>query len=102
MRVPRIATLAVFGDLLLDFGLQIEAIHFGDGCEVQEDVGQFLAKVGEALAPGSEGLSDLRREQADSLGPMVRLERSSSRFRSSDGLFVDSSERNRCGASGHG
>jgi hypothetical protein len=45
MRVPRIATLAVFGDLLLDFGLQIEAIHFGDGCEVQEDVGQFLAKV---------------------------------------------------------
>ncbi|MFH8407451.1 hypothetical protein ACH4FX_22055 [Streptomyces sp. NPDC018019] len=63
MFVSGVDTPAVLGDLVLEFGVQVTAVHLGEGRGVEGDVGQFPAEGGSVLASGGEGFADFADEQ---------------------------------------
>src|SRR5438876_10869758 len=55
----------VLGDLACDFGVEVDAVHLGEGHEIDGDVGQFFTEVGQVFAPCGEGFADLSGEQSE-------------------------------------
>src|SRR5688572_1428780 len=50
----------ILGDLSVNLVVEVDAVHLGNGHEVERDVGEFFAKVGQVLAPSGEGLVVLK------------------------------------------
>jgi len=48
-----------------DFGVEVEVVHFGEGHDVEGDVGEFFSEVGEVFAPCGEGFADFGGEESE-------------------------------------
>jgi hypothetical protein len=69
-----IGTCGVLPQFALDFGIEVDAGHLGQAREVDEDVGKFLAQVGQALPPGGERFTDLGGQQPELQRNIVDVE----------------------------